>query len=128
MLPGLLFAVWYFYWFRDRPEEHASVNEAERTLIAGSPAAERVAAATPTAAVPWRTLLTSGRLALICGQQFFRASAYIFYATLFPTSLRETRHVSASESGFLSSFPLLGVVFGSLTGGILMDYIWRRSG
>jgi MFS transporter, ACS family, D-galactonate transporter len=128
MLPGVAFAVWFFWWFRDQPENHGSVNEAEWTLIRGPNARRDSPAAERSPSVPWVTLLLSGRLALICAQQFFRAAAYIFYATLFPTFLQKTRHLSESESGFLSSFPLLGVVLGSLTGGILMDVILRRTG
>lgn len=32
-VPGLLWAVWFWQWFRDQPREHRSVNEAELRLI-----------------------------------------------------------------------------------------------
>ena len=38
-LPGVVYAVGFYAWFRDRPAEHAGVNEAERHLIQGDMAA-----------------------------------------------------------------------------------------
>jgi MFS transporter, ACS family, D-galactonate transporter len=32
-VPGLLWAAWWWQWFRDEPREHGAVNEAERELI-----------------------------------------------------------------------------------------------
>src|SRR6185295_16795871 len=33
-LPGLVWAAWFWKWFRDEPGEHRAVNEAELSLIA----------------------------------------------------------------------------------------------
>jgi ACS family glucarate transporter-like MFS transporter len=33
-VPGLVWAAWFWRWFRDEPGEHPSVNEAELSLIA----------------------------------------------------------------------------------------------
>ncbi|MFO0877688.1 MAG: MFS transporter [Gemmataceae bacterium] len=35
MVPGLLWAAWFAWWFRRRPEEHPGVNEAELAIIRG---------------------------------------------------------------------------------------------
>ena len=125
-LPGLVWAAWFFLWFRDRPELHAAVNPAELALIRGSaePSPEQASDAEPT---PWVALLTSRSLWLICGQQFFRAAGYIFYASWFPTFLKKTHGVSTTEAGYLTSLPLLAVVVGSPLGGVLVDWVWRRT-
>jgi MFS transporter, ACS family, D-galactonate transporter len=34
-VPGILWAVWFAWWFRSRPPDHPGVNEAERRLIEG---------------------------------------------------------------------------------------------
>ena len=125
-IPGFLFAVFLLLWFRDQPEEHAWVNDAEREFIAAS--AETSTNISEREPLPWRILLTSPRMALICAQQFFRAAAYIFYTTQFPTFLRETRGVSQAESGELAAIPPLGVVAAGLVGGIVMDFILRKTG
>ena len=44
-LPGLLWAAWFFLWFRDRPQEHPAVNAPELEQIQGPLAAPRSEAA-----------------------------------------------------------------------------------
>ncbi len=129
-LPGIPWAVWFYVWFRDRPEQHRSVNEAELLVIRetdSAPSEQRSAAKKPEPA-PWRALCTSPSLGLICGQQFLRTFGYIFYASWFPTFLQETRGVPLAKSGYLTMLPLLAVVVGSPIGGVLVDWIWKRTG
>lgn len=125
-LPGFVFAGFLFFWFRDHPTEHPWVNEHEREWIATSATVSAPRGAAER--VPWQTLFTSSRMGLICAQQFFRAAAYIFYTTQFPTYLQETRGVSQSESGYLAGIPLLGVVGAGLVGGFAMDLLLRKTG
>jgi len=125
---GLLWAGWFVCWFRERPEDSAAVNEAERALIRGDalPLAESPAArARPT---PWRTILTSRALGWISAQQFFRAASYIFYLSWFPTYLKETHGVSTLEAGALTSLPLWAQTVGSIAGGWLSDAVLQRTG
>ena len=35
-VPGVLWALWFAWWFRSRPADHPGVNEAERRLIDGA--------------------------------------------------------------------------------------------
>ena len=37
-VPGLVWAVWFAWWFRSRPRDHPGVNEAELAVIAEDPA------------------------------------------------------------------------------------------
>src|SRR5947209_9701110 len=89
--PGIGWAAWFFVWFRDRPEEHPAVNDAERALIRGPQAAfsakESPARPEPT---PWKVLFTSWAMFCICGQQFFRAAGAMFYGSWFATFLKAT--------------------------------------
>jgi MFS family permease len=142
-LPGLLWAAWFWGWFREMPGEHGAVNEAEAELIsprAGglqppsvAPVAEKSgdcksparAAAPPT---PWLQLLTSPAMWCICGQQFFRAAGYMFFTSWFATYLQEARGVTILKSGFLTMLPLLAVVVGSLAGGAISDAVLKRTG
>jgi MFS family permease len=131
-LPGLAWAVWFFGWFRDRPEEHPSITAAELEAIRGvRPEPPVTDSAGPRASVtgrPWAAMAATLTLWLICGQQFFRAAAYLFFTTWFPTFLKKTQNVSTAESGWLTSLPFLAVVIGSPLGGILVDRIWARTG
>ncbi len=125
-LTGPVCAGWFYWWFRDRPEEHSAVNAAELALLSRRPG--EAVAQRPPEKTPWKALLTSPRLGLICGQQFFRAAGYIFYLTWFPTFLQKTCDVSVEAAGYWNSCPLLGVVVGSTLGGLVMDYLLRRTG
>lgn len=126
-LPGLVYALGFYAWFRDRPAEHAGVNEAERHLIQGdmAAAAQHSMPAQPT---PWRTILTSPTMLLLCSQQFFRAMAVAFSGTLLPMFLQKQYEVSVSASGRLMSLVVAASVIGASTGGALADFIFRRTG
>ncbi len=110
-LPGLLWAAWFWKWFRNAPQEHGSVNAAERELIEHQrPAARAVEYPSPAMAgpnrdprspappTPWLQLLTSPAMWCICGQQFFRAAGYMFFTSWFATYLQESRGVSAHDA------------------------------
>jgi sugar phosphate permease len=124
-LPGLLWAACFWKYFRNTPQEHASVNPAERERIEGqSPAATD---RSPTPAIPWLQLLTSPAMWCICGQQFFRAAGYMFFTSWFATYLQESRGVTITTSGVLTMLPLLSVVAGSLAGGAISDIVLRHT-
>ena len=147
-LPGLLWAAWFWGWFRETPSEHGAVNAAERELIEsarpltpalspdggeGDEAAEPPIARagdckSPAPPTPWLQLLTSPAMWCICGQQFFRAAGYMFFTSWFATYLQEARGVTILKSGFLTMLPLLAVVVGSLAGGVISDAVLKRTG
>ncbi|MEN9572845.1 MAG: putative sulfoacetate transporter SauU [Verrucomicrobiota bacterium] len=142
-LPGLLWAAWFWGWFRETPREHAAVNVAEADLIsprAGdqqlppSPSAAEQSgdykspARATTRPIPWLQLISSPAMWCICGQQFFRAAGYMFFTSWFATYLQEARGVTILKSGFLTMLPLLAVVVGSLAGGVISDAVLKRTG
>ena len=128
-LPGLAWAAAFAWWFRDLPTQHPSANLAERELIATGLGNEISASAqTSVGPVPWITMLSSLSMWAICLQQFFRAAAYIFFATWFPTYLDESRGVSLDAAGELTSLPLLAIVVGSPLAGIVSDWLLERTG
>ena len=106
-LPGGIWALLFYRWFRDRPQDHASVTKSElNLLLAESKAAQEPEAAAKEGSgrsrpvkTPWKHLAASPAMWAICGQQYFRAAGYIFYASWFPTYLQESRGVSVAESG-----------------------------
>jgi len=127
--PGLAWAIGFYVWFRDRPEEHAGVNAAELALIRRQSAPAETALRNETRqATPWPLILSSAPLWFLSAQQFFRAAGYMFYASWFPTFLKETYGISTGQSGWLTSLPLLAVVIGSPLGGILADRLLARTG
>jgi MFS family permease len=125
-VPGLVWAVLYFLRYRDRPAEHAGVNEAERRIIeAGSTIDRSPRHSVPT---PWWQLAKSVRLWLICAQHFFRAAAQVFFGTWFGTFLAESRGISENQVPLLASIPPALLIVGSTVGGVLSDGLLRYTG
>jgi len=116
---GLLWAAGFFLWFRDRPSEHASVNDAERSII---PVADHGA----HRPAPWSTYLTSRSLWLLSFQWFFHFYAFYFYITWLPTYLQEVRGANIQQSALLAGMPVLMAALGSLAGGWILTRMIRR--
>ena len=127
-LPGLLWAACFGYWFRDDPRSHRGVNPAELSCINDKQEANSAPTAPTLGCIGW--MMLPGRLDIwmLFSQQFFRAAGYIFFATWFPTFLKETRGVSTAMSGALTALPLLAVVVGGMCGGVWIDFLYNRTG
>jgi MFS family permease len=85
-------------------------------------------AASPPSIAASSTPWTDPSLLLLCGQQFLRAAAMIFFVTWFPTFLRETRGVSLLESGKLTSYAGVAAMLGVVCGGYASDWLLARTG
>jgi sugar phosphate permease len=128
-LPGFAWALGFASWFRNDPLEHPCVNAAERELITGDSAPREAAtAASARHRTPWRRLIRSGTLWLICSQQFFRAGAQVFFATWFVKYLQETRGTSLQQSAWLSALPAITFMLGTFVAGGVSDLVLLRTG
>jgi ACS family glucarate transporter-like MFS transporter/ACS family D-galactonate transporter-like MFS transporter len=128
-LPGILYAVCFYFAFRDQPEDVSWIDEDELTLIRSGRNVPAEPGATATTNVTgWNSILSNPALWLLCGQQMCRAGAYMFFATWFPTFLQETRGVSVTTSGTFQGLVLAGTLTGSILGGSVADWVLRRTG
>lgn len=98
------------------------------TMIPASELPAGNAEAAVRMSVPWKKMITDPSLALLCGQQFFRAAGMVFFLTWFPTFLQRTRGVDVMASGILTTVAGLGGVLGSLCGGFFSDRLYQRTG
>jgi MFS family permease len=124
---GLLGAVWaavWFYWFRDRPQDHPGVNEAELMLIQ-PPDAPRVET---SPRIPWKTIFTSGNLWTICAMYFAYAYGLYFYLTWLPTYLIKARGFSPDYAKWYSALPWVFSAFTFWLGGQLTDRLAKSHG
>ena len=141
-VPGLLWAVWFAWWFRNRPADHPGVNDAERRLIEGpipTPAVPVPAARSIRRTLPLFAVLA---IALLCAQQACRAGATRLLDNPMPTYYEKsgrldaviplTDEASQQErvrlAAFLTGCLLIAQVVGSLMGGVLSDFVLRRTG
>jgi cyanate permease len=117
---GIVWAVFFWWWFRDHPEEKPGVNAAELRLIRGGREARDEI---DHARVPWLRLLRSGNLWAIMWMYFCMSYGWYFYITWMPTYLK-SRGVSMAYGGL----PLFFGAIGSVLGGLLTDYVVKRTG
>jgi len=83
----------------------------------------------PTPApVRWSKLVTDGQMLLLCFQQFLRAGAMVFFYTWFARFLEETKGLSPQAAGTLAFWPPFAGAFGGLSGGLVSDWLLRRTG
>ena len=119
---GIVWAIGFWFWFRDTPQEKAGINEAELQIIRRGGAFSGTAPGSRVQ-VPWSRLLRSGNLWAICWMYFCMAYGWYFYITWLPTYLK-TRGVSMSYGGF----PLFFGAIGCGLGGWLTDYVVKKTG
>ena len=119
---GLVWAVFFYRWFRDHPKDHPSVNAAELAHIGGT-------AHVGDHAMPWRKLLASRTVWMIWGQYFFMSYAWYFYITWFPTYLKEHfTGLGDLERALMACVPLFFGGLGSLVCGLCSAALDRRLG
>lgn len=122
---GLLWAVLWFWHYRDTPEEHASVNSAELELIHSSSGGPRQRTG---GTIPWRRIFASPTLWALCAMYFCYQWSLAIYLDWFPTYLKNYRGFSLRQMGLYASLPLFAGTLGDLAGGWISDVLLRRSG
>ena len=129
-LPGLLWSVGFYLWFRNSPSEHRAVSADEMAVIRGGQDAVAANAGDRAAgeATPWLALLRSKAMWLIGWQQFFRAAGYALFTSWFPKYLQKVYGSTVEEAGVLTGIALVAVVVGSPAGGIFSDWLLARTG
>jgi MFS transporter, ACS family, glucarate transporter len=121
---GIIWAVAFYFWYRDNPRDHKSVNKAELELLAGN---EKLAQGHGN--VPWGKLLRSRTIWLLWAQYFCLSYPWYFYITWLPTFLRDRYpDLSDTNRAVLAGFPLLFGGVGSLVCGFLSAHVDKWSG
>ena len=111
--------VWYFY-YRDTPEEHAGVNQAERDLIGSG--------RKRSTDVPWRKILSHGNLWILAVMYFCYNFNLNVYNDWFPTYLHDSRGMTLAKMGIYASLPLFAGTIGDISGGSFSDFVLKRTG
>jgi len=122
---GLLGVVWaaiFFWWYRDDPRQHKSVNAAEAALLPSDGGHD------DHVNVPWKRLYTSSSVWFLCAQYFAASYSWYFFITWFPKYLLTERGLNVKESALLAGLPLFLGGFGALTAGWLAPHLSRRFG
>jgi MFS family permease len=118
---GVVWAIVWFRWYRDRPEQQPGITKMELAEIG---AGDEVA----HAAVPWRRLFRSPRLWLIMAMYWCYVWGSMFYLTWFPTYLVKGRGLTEAEMGVFAALPFILGATGNIVGGTLCDALSRKFG
>ncbi len=121
---GIMFAVFWYFVFRDKPEEYGYIGEEEKNHILKT----RQEPSLVKTKLPFLTIIKSGNMWLAMGQ--YIASNFTFYFTLswmYPY-LQERFNLGGVETGFYASVPLLAGAAGNWFSGWLVDRLYKRGG
>jgi ACS family glucarate transporter-like MFS transporter len=121
---GLIWTAVCVFWFREEPADHPSVNKEELGVI-------RLGAAPPPQAgerVPWKALLCNRTMIALFCSYFASGFGFQFFVTWLPTYLIREHGSTLRQSGLLSGLPLAAGAVGCLLGGVIADWITRRTG
>jgi len=120
---GLIWAWFFWRWYRDNPYDHPQPNEAELSLLD-----EASQSASGDGRVPWARFFTSRTVWMLWLQYFCLSYGWYFYITWLPTYLIQARGQSPGDAAFLSGFPLFFGGLGSLFCGFALARIGRWVG
>jgi len=122
-IAGVAWAAGFYWWFRDSPAEHSSVNAAERALIG----VEAVLLEPATDGIPWRRVLRSPNLWLMGAIMGVNGILFYMQFQWYPTYLKEARGQTEMSSGWLTGTVMAGGAIGCVAGGLLSDFVMRRT-
>ena len=126
---SLMWSVLYLTTYRNMPEEHKRVSDAELARIRGLDEQGKVkqvnVARRPR--VPWNILLRHSNMwAVMCAYATYIYSLWFFLSWL-PSYLVEYRKFTLIKTGFFASLPLLAGVVGDAFGGWLTDKLLAKT-
>jgi MFS family permease len=120
-LLGVTWAVLFYRWFRNHPQDHPGVNAGELAHIGATPQIG-------THAMPWRKLLASRTVWMLWLQYFFFSYAWYFYITWFPTYLKEQfTSLTEMQRALFACIPLFFGGLGSILAGLLSARLDRTT-
>jgi MFS family permease len=144
---GIVWAIVFYWWFRDNPRDHKSVNAAELELLKENE--QNIVSHTN---VPWNRLAECRTVWLLGAQYFCLSYGWYFYVTWLPTYLEKARGMEIKSNvvmkwlagmlegslspeitpkvlaAALAGIPLLFGGFGSLIAGVISSRLIARTG
>ena len=144
---GVAWALVFYWWFRDNPRDHHSVNAAELELLK-----ENEQNVSGHGDVPWGKLAKRPTVWLLGAQYFCLSYGWYFYVTWLPTYLKDVRGMDIKSNALmkwladilegslspemtlkilaaaLAGIPLLFGGFGSLIAGLISSRLIARTG
>jgi nitrate/nitrite transporter NarK len=119
---GIVWSVGFWSWFRNKPEQKSTVNEAELALIAAGRREVKAAGHH----IPWAQIF--GRRNTLCLCLMYGTIGYSgnFVLFLLASYLEKHRHFDANTAKWLTSLPFFCGIFACVLGGFIADRLGKR--
>ncbi len=124
---GMVWALVFWWWFRDSPLEHPGCNDAECRLIRGDTVAVDPAPR-HSDVPPLLAMIKHPTVILLSLVGVFVNVGWIFLVTFLPTYLTNIHHLDLRLIGWLAALPGLAGMVGGVLGGMATDRLVRRVG
>lgn len=126
MLVGFVWAVAWWLWFRDEPEQKADISQDELALLKRSHDEEISTAIDTEDHGTGISYFNSANMWLMMGQYFASNFTFFFCLTwLFPY-VKTTYNLSYESAGFYAAIPLLGGAVGNVFSGWFIDFLYSK--
>ncbi len=119
---GVLWAVVWFWWFRDNPKDHTSVSKEELKIIEENSQGNE----NEKSIISLKKLFSARPMWLLMGQYFSSNFTFFFCLTwLFP-HLKSKYNLDGVEAGFYASAPFIFGALGNWVSGWMVDRIYKN--
>ena len=121
---GIVAGLWWYWYARDRPEQHPSISREEIVFIDDG----RSQARSPQTPVSWRAALVHRDVLILAASYFCLNYVFYMFSQWLFIYLVESRGFSMLESGFLYTLPFVTGAVLTAVGGWVCDTLCRRLG
>ncbi len=115
---GIVWAVVWYVWYRDRKRENVESEESTGATERGANVPK----------LSWGSMFRNSQFWLICGMYFFYAFGSWFFFSWFPTFMELGRGFEKEELTYAVAVPFLMSMLGNIAGGHLTDKLSHRYG
>ncbi|MEM9410093.1 MAG: MFS transporter [Planctomycetota bacterium] len=125
MAVGFVWAVFWWLWFRDEPEQKPGIDEEELNFILENRQQEKVAVEDVPPLLASK-LFAQKNIWFVCLQYFASNFTFFFCLTHWFPHLKRTYDLNSVEAGLYASAPLVAGAFGNWFSGWLIDRLYRQ--
>jgi MFS family permease len=118
---GVIWAIFFYFWYRDVPSEHPAVNQAELAML--PPPRDTAIAST---GVPWRLIFSTPSVWFLSIHYMCLAYGWFFYINWLPSYLRRARGTTLEMGALLAGLPLLLGGVGCLVSAALIPRLAKQ--
>jgi len=123
MILGFAWAIVWFRWFRDTPEEHKKLHSNEIDYILKNRQLKNSIEKIPT--IHFKKLFGSSNVWYLIVQYFCSNFTFFFCLTWLFSYIKETYSLTSLQASFCTAIPLLCGAFGNILSGWIVDYIYQ---